>query len=109
QFDGLNILTDPVWSKRVSPLPFVGPRRHRPPGIRFDDLPPIDAVLVSHNHYDHCDLPTLRRLETVKRFAPLGTATLIGAMALDWWQSAALRDDITITLVPAQHFCARGL
>src|SRR5205085_3861498 len=76
---------------------------------RFDDLPPIDAVLVSHNHYDHCDLPTLRRLATKKIFAPLGTATLIGAMALDWWQTVKLTDDIAITLVPAQHFCARGL
>jgi len=62
QMDGLNVLTDPVWSQRVSPVSFAGPRRHRPPGIRFEDLPPIDAVLVSHNHYDHMDLATLRRL-----------------------------------------------
>lgn len=111
QFDGVNILTDPIWSMRSSPFPFAGPRRHRPPGIRFDDLPPIDAVLVSHNHYDHLDQPTLRRLPHARMFAPLGTADVIGkqAVALDWWQSARLNDGVTITLVPAQHFCARGL
>src|ERR1700690_891091 len=63
QIDGTNILTDPVWSERVSPVWFAGPRRHRPPGIRFDDLPPIDLVLVSHNHYDHLDIGTLRQLQ----------------------------------------------
>src|SRR5450759_3999333 len=62
QMDGLNILTDPVWSERVSPISFAGPRRHRPPGVRFEDLPPIDAVLVSHDHYDHMDQRTLTRL-----------------------------------------------
>ena len=59
---GLNILTDPIWSERASPFSFVGPRRVRAPGVRFEDLPKIDLVLVSHNHYDHMDLPTLRRL-----------------------------------------------
>jgi L-ascorbate metabolism protein UlaG (beta-lactamase superfamily) len=62
QTQGLNILTDPVWSERTSPFSFVGPRRVRAPGVRFEQLPPIDLVLVSHNHYDHMDLPTLRRL-----------------------------------------------
>src|SRR5215207_844352 len=60
QTDSINILTDPVWSTRVSPVRWLGPKRHRPPGIRFEDLPPIDVVLLSHNHYDHMDLPTLR-------------------------------------------------
>jgi len=111
QFDGVNVLTDPIWSMRCSPVPFAGPRRHRAPGIRFDDLPPIDAVLVSHNHYDHLDLPTLRRLPHAPVFAPLGTADVIGkrAIALDWWQSTKLNDAVTITLVPANHFCARAL
>ena len=62
QMDGINILTDPIWSDRCSPVSWAGPKRHRPPGIRFEDLPPIDAVLISHNHYDHLDVPTLRRL-----------------------------------------------
>jgi L-ascorbate metabolism protein UlaG (beta-lactamase superfamily) len=110
QFDGVNILTDPIWSMRPSPVQFIGPRRHRPPGIRFEDLPPIDAVLVSHNHYDHLDIPTLRRLKTSRIFAPLGHASLIrGATELDWWDSAALTQNVKITLVPAQHFCARAL
>src|SRR5437867_2297390 len=63
QTDSCNILTDPIWSYRCSPLSWIGPRRHRNPGIRLEDLPPIDVVLLSHNHYDHMDLPTLRQLE----------------------------------------------
>src|SRR3954447_1946908 len=62
QTQGLNILTDPTWSERASPFGFIGPRRVRAPGVRFEDLPRIDLVLVSHNHYDHMDLPTLKRL-----------------------------------------------
>ena len=62
QTQGLNILTDPIWSERASPFSFLGPRRVRAPGVRFEDLPRIDLVLISHNHYDHMDLPTLRRL-----------------------------------------------
>jgi L-ascorbate metabolism protein UlaG (beta-lactamase superfamily) len=60
--DGVNVLTDPVWSDRVGPEPWIGPKRHRAPGVRFEDLPKIDAVVVSHDHYDHMDLPTLARL-----------------------------------------------
>src|ERR1700680_3864281 len=59
---GYNILTDPIWSERASPLSWIGPRRRRKPGVSWEDLPSIDAVLISHNHYDHLDLPTLRRL-----------------------------------------------
>ena len=62
QTQGLNILTDPIWSDVASPFPSLGPNRVRAPGVRFEDLPRIDLVLVSHNHYDHLDLPTLRRL-----------------------------------------------
>lgn len=92
QTAGLNILTDPVWSDRVSPFPFTGPRRVREPGVRFDDLPRIDLILVSHNHYDHMDLPTLRRLWDRDRpliVTSLGNDTLlrdagIEAQARDW-------------------------
>ncbi|HMC21829.1 MAG TPA: MBL fold metallo-hydrolase [Thermoanaerobaculia bacterium] len=109
QLDGINILTDPVWSERVAPVSFAGPRRHRPPGIRFEDLPPIDLVLVSHNHYDHLDINTLKRLRGSEIFTPLGNAALmkrhgISAMELDWWQSEG-----RITAVPSQHFSSRGL
>jgi L-ascorbate metabolism protein UlaG (beta-lactamase superfamily) len=117
QMDGINVLTDPVWSERVSPVSFAGPRRHRPPGIRFEDLPPIDAVLVSHNHYDHMDVPTLRRL-AVSRPAPvfvaLGNARFLerdgvpGARDLEWWQSVPLSPDVTLTAVPARHFSSRS-
>ena len=113
QIGGINILTDPIWSERCSPLSFIGPRRHRQPGIRFDDLPEIDFVLVSHNHYDHLDLPTLRALQSRFRpriLTPLGNSALMarhgveGAEEMEWWQT---KDNIT--LVPAQHFCARSV
>jgi len=110
QMDGLNILTDPIWSDRCSPVSFAGPRRHRAPGLRFEDLPPIDVVLVSHNHYDHMDLSTLRRLRETKRVVPLGNAALLrGAKELDWWEETRLSDSVTVTCVPAQHFSARAL
>ncbi len=101
QAGGLNILTDPIWSDRASPFSFVGPKRVRAPGIRFDDLPKIDLVLVSHNHYDHMDLPTLKRLWERDRpliVTSLGNDTILrnagiprrateygaGVQALDW-------------------------
>ncbi len=118
QVDSLNILTDPVWSARISPVGWFGTERHRPPGIRFEDLPPIDLVLLSHDHYDHMDLPTLRRL--VARFHPriltgLGNARYLarhgvpGAEDLDWWQSAELAPGVRVTGIPAQHWSARSL
>jgi L-ascorbate metabolism protein UlaG (beta-lactamase superfamily) len=117
QTGGVNILTDPVWSERASPLSWAGPQRHRAPGLRFDDLPPIDVVLVSHNHYDHLDLATLKRLAARGArdfFAPLGDGPLLKSRGiprvaeLDWWQSA-LAGGARITAVPAQHFSGRGL
>jgi len=114
QMDGVNILTDPVWSERVSPVSFAGPRRHRAPGIRFEDLPPIDLVLVSHNHYDHMDVATLRAIGK-PIIAPLGNAALMQrhgvyrAIDLDWWESKRFSDDIEITVVPARHFSARAI
>jgi L-ascorbate metabolism protein UlaG (beta-lactamase superfamily) len=105
-----------VWSDRVSPVSFAGPKRVRPPGIRFEDLPPIDVVLVSHNHYDHTDLATLRRLAA--RDAPLVLAGLgvtailpraVRAAELDWWQSVDVASGVTVAAVPVQHFSGRGL
>lgn len=97
QMDGIAILTDPVWSKRVGPLSFIGESRQADPGVRFDDLPRIDAVVISHSHYDHCDVVTLNAL--VKRFgtpifAGLGSRAMLAehgvrsGVDLDWWQSA---------------------
>ena len=114
--DGLNVLTDPVWSERVSPVTFAGPRRVSPPAIAFDDLPPVQLVLVSHGHYDHLDLPTLRRLDA--RFNPL-FITGLGNHAflrghglrqveeLDWWQAHRFRG-LEVTFTPAQHWSKRS-
>lgn len=118
QMDGLNLLTDPIWSERCSPVSWAGPRRHRPPGIRFEDLPPIDAVLVSHNHYDHLDVPTLRRLHAEHRprfLVGLGNAALLDAEGidrvdeLDWGDAVDLSDAVRATFVRARHFSGRGL
>ncbi len=118
QLDGLNVLADPVWSDTVGPVEGAGPERYRPPGLRFEDLPPIDVVLVSHNHYDHMDLPTLLRLE--QEHAPvfvtgLGNAAflrhegLADVRELDWWEGVRANGDVRIDFVPAQHFSGRGL
>jgi len=119
QTQGLNILTDPIWSERASPLSFAGPKRVAVPGVRFEDLPPIDVVLVSHNHYDHLDLPTLERL--FKAFNPLvltplgNDAIMLGAIPgmrvkpLDWGESFELNRQVRFTLEPMQHWSARGL
>jgi L-ascorbate metabolism protein UlaG (beta-lactamase superfamily) len=118
QLPGLNVLTDPIWSDRCSPVSWAGPKRVRAPGIDFAALPRIDLVLLSHNHYDHLDLPTLRRLHTAHR--PLIVTTLgnrafltreglSGVTELDWWQSHEVRPGIKVTATPAQHFSARGV
>jgi L-ascorbate metabolism protein UlaG (beta-lactamase superfamily) len=111
-----NILTDPMYSRRAGPLNVLGPRRVRRPAVPFDDLPPISMVLLSHNHYDHCDLRTLRKL--AQRFdprvvTPLGNGALVRSSGirhveeLDWWQDAKT-SIVPITLTPAQHFSARS-
>lgn len=117
QLAGLNILTDPVWSERVSPVGFAGPKRHRPPGIRFEDLPPIDLVLVSHNHYDHMDIPTLRRLHAAHHpevITTLGNTRFLGMRGidrstdLDWWEKKDVEGGLEVICVPAEHFSGRG-
>ena len=117
QQPGSNILTDPIWSERPSPLSWVGPRRRRKPGIAFDDLPPIDAVLISHNHYDHLDLPTLRHLAArgqsnfvvPARVARLLRSSNVGPVhELDWGESLSF-GGLTVHCVPALHFSSRGL
>ena len=119
QTGGLNILVDPVWSMRVSPVGWAGPRRHNDPGIAFDKLPNIDVVLVSHGHYDHLDIATLSRL--AKNFAPRVITPLgndltmrerdgaIRAEAFDWHDRVDLGGGIAVHLVPTRHWTARGL
>jgi L-ascorbate metabolism protein UlaG (beta-lactamase superfamily) len=118
QTGGMTLLTDPIWSERASPFRFAGPKRVRKPGVAFDDLPRIDVILLSHNHYDHLDITTLRRLQ--RRFAATvliaaGDARLVGPLGfadlreLDWWDAVQVSNGLTITFVPAQHFSARGL
>jgi L-ascorbate metabolism protein UlaG (beta-lactamase superfamily) len=118
QTENVNILTDPIWSDRCSPVQFAGPKRHHAPGIRFEDLPPIDAVILSHNHYDHMDAATLQRLareHNPRIFAALGNGAYLreqgitNVTELDWWQSIPLADGVRLNSVPAQHFSSRGL
>ncbi|RYB07963.1 MBL fold metallo-hydrolase [Lichenibacterium ramalinae] len=116
QVEGCNMLTDPIWSERASPVSFAGPRRVRPPGIAFDDLPRIDLVLLSHNHYDHLDVATLKRLHA--RSAPrivtgLGNGRVLArhglgrAVELDWWQCCTPARGVDVTYLPAQHWSSR--
>lgn len=119
QTNGLNILTDPVWSERASPLTFVGPKRVTPPGIKFDDLPPIDVLLISHNHYDHMDIPTIKKLwerDKPQIITPLMNDRIIEShipdievITMNWADKISIEDNIDIYLEPAQHWSARGL
>lgn len=117
QAGGLNVLTDPVWSDRASPFPFAGPRRVWAPGIAFDALPPIDVVLLSHNHYDHMDMATLRRLHTEHRplvVTPLGNDAIlrraipdVRVTAGDWWNRIDIGKSGEVAIVPAYHWSSR--
>ena len=119
QTSGLNILVDPVWSERASPVRFAGPKRRNDPGIAFDALPKIDVALVSHGHYDHLDLATLSKLaarHAPRVITPLGNDVAmrradraIKAEAFDWHDRVELGGGVAVTLVPTRHWTARGL
>jgi L-ascorbate metabolism protein UlaG (beta-lactamase superfamily) len=117
QVGATSVLIDPVYAERASPVSFAGPRRVRAPGVRFEDLPAISLVLLSHNHYDHCDLRTLCALD--RRFqapvvTPVGNGPLLRSAGIrrveeiDWWQRAATAP-LPITVTPAQHFSSRNM
>jgi len=117
QADGVNILTDPIWSKRASMVSWAGPKRVAPPGIAFSKLPPIDVVLISHNHYDHMDIPTLQWLAARDNplvIAGLGSGRTLGrhgidhVRELDWWQQAEI-NGVTVLFTPTRHFSRRGV
>jgi N-acyl-phosphatidylethanolamine-hydrolysing phospholipase D len=118
QVGALNVLTDPIWSDRASPVQFAGPRRWVPPAIDFDRLPPIDAVFLSHDHYDHLDSATVSRLSArfpaAIWYAPLGVGAFLrrhGAREVsenDWWDKSTV-GDLRMTCVPAQHFSGRTI
>lgn len=120
QIKGLNILTDPQLSERASPFSFAGPSRKNPPGLNFNDLPLIDAVIISHNHYDHLDQKTVERLAEIQKgkgprfFVPLGLKAwfedlgIKDVVEMDWWDHVQYKD-WTFHSVPLQHFSGRGL
>ena len=119
QTHGANILVDPVWSERASPFRFAGPKRINPPGVAIGNLPKLDAVLVSHNHYDHLDLATLKMIcggGRARVLTPLGNDTIlrnhdpgIRAEAFDWGSRVEIASGVAVHFEPAYHWSARGL
>lgn len=119
QTHGLNILTDPIWSKRASPFTWIGPERISEPGISFELLPKIDLILISHNHYDHLDLETIKSIwdrDKPKIIVPLGNDTIIHfkdpsieVVAIDWNQSISIKNGFNVYLEPSQHWSGRSL
>jgi L-ascorbate metabolism protein UlaG (beta-lactamase superfamily) len=120
EIDGLRVLTDPVWGPRASPSRLAGPKRFQPVPVHLREMPPLDLVIVSHDHYDHLDYPTIREL--AKRDVPFVTSLGVGAhleawgvaperiVELDWWESHDLPNtSLTLTAAPSQHFSGRGL
>ena len=123
QMGGLNLLTDPVFSRRASPISWAGPARVNPPGVPFEMLPPMDAVLISHDHYDHLDDASVRALHAKHGYhltwiTPLGFAPwfakrgILRVVELDWWERARIvmsdGGSLDVTATPAQHWCKRG-
>ena len=119
QTQGLNILTDPIWSDRASPWTWIGPKRVHPPGIRLEDLPPIDLILISHNHYDHLDLATIKQLwqrDHPRIITALGNDLIITKHipqaqpeAHDWGEQVMVAPGLTVHLEPMHHWSARTL
>ena len=125
QVDGVNILTDPVFSERASPVSFAGPKRYTPIALKLDELPQIDAVVISHNHYDHLDQDSITKIETDHDpfwYVPLKNRPLLEEakvpkkqiIELDWWQESSStlgsqKSVVKFTATPAQHWSARGL
>ena len=120
EIDGVRVLTDPVWGPRASPSRFVGPKRFQPAPVALRSLPPLDLVIVTHDHYDHLDYPTIRKLRKLN--VPFVTSLGVGAhleswgvqperiVELDWWESHQLpNSELTVTAAPSQHFSGRGL
>jgi L-ascorbate metabolism protein UlaG (beta-lactamase superfamily) len=120
EIDGLRVLTDPVWGPRASPSRLIGPKRFQPVPVALQALPPVDLVVVSHDHYDHLDYPTVRQLR--KRAVPFVTSLGVGAhleawgvpseriVELDWWESYSLPSaDLSVTAAPSQHFSGRTI
>ena len=122
QANGLNVLTDPMFSERAAPVQIVGPQRAQPPGVALDDLPPIDVVIISHNHYDHLDRASVAALDLMAKgqgrgtlfLVPLGlkpwlaTLGITNVVELDWWQQHTVQG-VEFHLTPVQHWSARGL
>lgn len=118
QVGGFRLITDPVFSERASPFAFAGPKRVRPPGVALADLPPLDVVLLSHNHYDHMDLASLRALMDRGRptiVTGLGNGRYLArhgigpSVELDWWERAEIKPGLAVTYVPAQHWSSRWM
>jgi L-ascorbate metabolism protein UlaG (beta-lactamase superfamily) len=116
QVHGLNIITDPVFSQRVSPFSWAGPKRARDPGIQLHNLPKIDAVLLSHSHYDHLDLASIRQIDKRDQpihVVPLGVGSILQragikrTVELDWWEEHRFNDDHVFVLTPAHHWSQR--
>jgi L-ascorbate metabolism protein UlaG (beta-lactamase superfamily) len=119
EIDGRRVLTDPVWGNRASPFPFMGPKRFQPVPVAIDALPPLDAIVISHDHYDHLDQASVRALAALK--VPFVTSLGVGAhleawgiaperiIELDWWESTTLANGLVLTAAPSHHFSGRGL
>lgn len=119
ELDGVRVLTDPIWSERASPSTLAGPRRFHPPPIAIQALPPLDAVVVSHDHYDHLDMATVKQLAArgAVIHVPLGIGGHLARWGVpaaqisehEWWQDATLRNGVRVISTPGRHFSGRGL